>query len=88
MPVHYGNNKPRPRAQLTLTFFSLSLAFSCFSQSREFLPAAMGQSTSTTLDATMDTVQHEFRKHSKVFSEISRLDYKDFLKCILELNEL
>lgn len=48
----------------------------------------MGQSTSTSLDATIDTVQHEFRKHSKVFSEMNSLDYRDFLKCILELNEL
>lgn len=46
----------------------------------------MGQATS--LDATIDTVQHEFRKHSKVFAEINSLEFSDFLKCILELNEL
>lgn len=46
----------------------------------------MGQTPS--IDATIDTVQHEFRKHSKVFSEINNLEFSDFLKCILELNEL
>lgn len=48
----------------------------------------MGQNPSSTLDSTLDTVHYEFRKHTKVFSEINNLDYTDFLKCILELNEL
>lgn len=46
----------------------------------------MGQATS--LDATIETVQHEFRKHSKMFGEMNNLEFSDFLKCILELNEL
>lgn len=46
----------------------------------------MGQNSS--LPDTVDAIQYEFMKHTKVFGEIKDLEFDEFIKSILELNEL
>jgi hypothetical protein len=51
----------------------------------------MGQSSSACKDFTVDTVdnvQFQFKKHSKIFQDINSLTYEEFLKSLEELNDL
>lgn len=51
----------------------------------------MGQSTSACKDFipnTVDNVQFQLKKHSKIFTDLNVLTYDDFLKSLEELNEL
>lgn len=52
----------------------------------------MGQSTSSTckdlLPNTVDEVQYQIKKHSKILSELNDLSFEQFQECLRELNEL
>ncbi|CRK90551.1 CLUMA_CG004255, isoform A [Clunio marinus] len=51
----------------------------------------MGQATSACKDLlpdTVDTVQFQIKKHSKILSELNNLTYEQFQECLAELNDL
>lgn len=66
----------------TFLYFVLNIAIEILS---------MGQSTSACKDFlpdTVDAVQFQFTKHSKILNELNNLTFEQFQESLQELNEL